>query len=132
MRHSNAKPTQSVGFNKQNKGKRSYYPLFCTIAQTGQVLDLYHRPGNVHDSNGAERFILNRIQDVRSVLPGAKLEARLDSAFFADKHVDMLDDEGVEFTISVPFERFTELKAMAEGRKRWRHLDGKWFYFETQ
>ena len=29
----------------------------------------------------------------------------------------MLDTEGVEFTISVPFERFTVLKAMIENRK---------------
>ncbi len=28
----------SVGFNKTRKGARSYYPLFCTIAQTGQFL----------------------------------------------------------------------------------------------
>ena len=121
----------AVGFNKKKKGQRSYYPLFCTIAQTGQVLDLYHRPGNVHDSNGAEQFILNRIGNIRSVLPAVKLEARLDAAFFADKHVQMLDNEGVEFTISVPFERFTELKAMIEARKRWRPLDGTWSYFET-
>lgn len=39
----------AVGFNKQKKGQRSYYPLFCTVAQTGQVLDIHHRPGNVHD-----------------------------------------------------------------------------------
>ena len=121
----------AVGFNKKKKGQRSYYPLFCTIAQTGQVLDLYHRPGNVHDSNGAEQFILNRIGNIRSVLPAVKLEARLDAAFFADKHVQMLDNEGVEFTISVPFERFTELKAMIEARKRWRPLDGTWSYFDT-
>ena len=121
----------AVGFNKKKKGQRSYYPLFCTIAQTGQVLDLYHRPGNVHDSNGAEQFILNRIGNIRSVLPAVKLEARLDAAFFADKHVQMLDNEGVEFTISVPFERFTELKAMIEGRKRWKPLDGTWSYFDT-
>jgi len=121
----------AVGFNKKKKGQRSYYPLFCTIAQTGQVLDLYHRPGNVHDSNGAEQFIYNRIENVRSVLPAVKLEARLDAAFFADKHVQMLDSERVEFTISVPFERFAELKAMVEGRKRWRPLDGTWSYFET-
>ena len=44
----------AVGFNKKKKGARSYYPLFCTIAQTGQVLDFLHRPGNVHDSNGAK------------------------------------------------------------------------------
>jgi len=121
----------AVGFNKKKKGQRSYYPLFCTIAQTGQVLDLYHRPGNVHDSNGAEQFILNRIGNIRSVLPAVKLEARLDAAFFADKHVQILDAQGVEFTISVPFERFTELKAMIERRKRWRPLDGTWSYFET-
>ncbi len=121
----------AVGFNKHKKGRRSYYPLFCTTAQSGQVLDVHHRPGNVHDSNGAEQFIRRGIQDVRSVLPGVKLEARLDSAFFADKHVDLLDDKGVELTISVPFERFTELKAIVEGRKRWRPLDRTWSYFET-
>ena len=39
----------AVGFNKKKKGQRSYYPLSATIAQTGQVLDVHHRPGNVHD-----------------------------------------------------------------------------------
>jgi hypothetical protein len=44
----------AVGFNRKKNGQRSYYPLFCTIAQTGQVLDVWHRPGNVHASNGAK------------------------------------------------------------------------------
>jgi len=35
----------AVGFNRKKKAARSYYPLFCTIAQTGQVFDVYHRPG---------------------------------------------------------------------------------------
>jgi len=60
----------AVGFNKKKKGARSYYPLFCTIAQTGQVLDFLHRSGNVHDSHGAQEFILACIQAVRQVLPG--------------------------------------------------------------
>ena len=47
----------AVGYNKKRKGARSYYPLFCTLAQTGQVFDVYHRPGNVHDSHGAREFI---------------------------------------------------------------------------
>ena len=42
----------AVGFNKEKKGARSYYPLFCTVAQTGQVLDVLHRSGNVHDAKG--------------------------------------------------------------------------------
>ncbi len=49
----------AVGFNKARKGARSYYPLFCTIAQTGQFFDMHHRPGNVHDSNGAPEFMQN-------------------------------------------------------------------------
>ena len=43
----------AVGFNKKKKGARSDYPLFCTLAQTGQVFDVYYRSGNVHDSHGA-------------------------------------------------------------------------------
>ena len=37
---------------------------------------------------------------------------------------------GVEFTVSVPFERFTELKGMIEARKRWYALNGDLDYFE--
>ena len=37
------------GFNRKKKGQRSYYPLFCTLAQTAQVLAVLHRSGNVHD-----------------------------------------------------------------------------------
>jgi hypothetical protein len=121
----------AVGFNRKKKGQRSYYPLFCTIAQTGQVLDVWHRPGNVHDSNGAKAFILACIRAIQATLPRCLIEARMDSAFFSDDIVSLLDTEGVEFTISVPFERFTALKALIENRKRWRRLNAQWSFFET-
>ncbi len=121
----------AVGYNKKKKGQRSYYPLFCTIAQTGQVLDFLHRPGNVHDSKGARAFILACIQAVREVIPGARIEIRMDSAFFSDQIVSALEASGIEFTVTVPFERFVQLKAMIEGRKRWRRFNGKLSYFET-
>jgi hypothetical protein len=47
----------AIGFNKKKKGARSYYPLFCTVAQTGQVFDFLHRNGNFHDFNGALGFV---------------------------------------------------------------------------
>ncbi|MEN8133881.1 MAG: IS1380 family transposase [Pseudomonadota bacterium] len=121
----------AVGFNRKKKGQRSYYPLFCTIAQTGQVLDVWHRPGNVHDSNGAKAFILACVREIKAILPRGIVEARMDSAFFSDDIVRMLDAEGVQFTISVPFERFTALKALIENRQRWRHLNGEWSFFEA-
>jgi hypothetical protein len=122
----------AVGFNKKKKGARSYYPLFCTVAQTGQVFTFLHRSGNVHDSNGAREFILQCVQEMRAALPGVLIEIRMDSAFFSDEIVAALDAAGVEFTISVPFERFVELKKMIEDRKRWQTLDDEVSYFERE
>jgi hypothetical protein len=120
----------AVGYNKKRKGARSYYPLFCTIAQTAQVLDFLHRSGNVHDSQGAQEFILACVQAVREALPGITIEVRMDSAFFSDAIVSALQDTGIEFTISVPFERFTQLKGMIEQRRRWQLINNDVSYFE--
>ncbi len=120
----------AVGFNKKRKGARSYYPLFCTIAQTGQVFDVLHRPGNVHDSNGAAAFILDCVAAIRRDLPGVIIEVRMDSAFFSDELVETLTTARVEFSISVPFERFVELKGMIERQRCWQRLDDETSYFE--
>jgi len=121
----------AVGYNKKRKGARSYYPLFCTIAQTAQVLDFLHRSGNVHDSVGAQEFILACVQTVRQALPGIIIEVRMDSAFFSDATVTNLQQAGIEFTISVPFERFVELKGLIEQRRRWRKISRNVSYFEN-
>jgi len=75
----------AVGFNKKKKGARSYYPLFCTIAQTLQVFDFLHRSGNVHDSNGAKAFILACIDAVHAALPNVQIEVRMDALSSAMK-----------------------------------------------
>lgn len=120
------------GYNKKRKGERSYYPLFCTLAQTGQVFDVLHRSGNVHDSNGAPVFILACLRAIRAVLPQVQIEVRMDAAFFSDEIVDELARQGVEFTISVPFERFVALKELIETRRRWRHFNHEWSHFESR
>jgi hypothetical protein len=120
----------AVGFNRSKKGQRSYYPLFCTVAQSGQVFDVLHRSGNVHDSNGAETFIQACVELVQEALPGVQVEVRMDSAFFSDALVRRLEQLGVEFTISVPFERFGELKAAIERRRIWLPLGSGRCYFE--
>lgn len=121
----------AVGFNKKKKGQRSYYPLFCMIAQLGLVLDVLPRSGNVHDSNGAREFILACIEHVRTACPGIVIEVRMDSAFFSDEIVGALERDGIEFTISVPFERFAELRSMIEAKKRWKRFDPVVSYFDT-
>lgn len=120
----------AIGYNKKKKGQRSYYPLFCTVAQTGQVLDVLHRSGNVHDSNGAQAFILACIEQVKSVLPQAVIETRMDGAFFSEAIVAKLDQQGIEYSISVPFARLAALKEQIENRCHWYGMNSQCDYFE--
>jgi len=58
-----------------------------------------------------------------------KIEVRMDSAFFSDAIVSALDEMGIEFTLSVPFERFAELKKKnSKSRTRWRSMDETWSF----
>jgi hypothetical protein len=122
----------AVGYNKRKKGARSYYPLFCTVAQTGQFFDFHHRPGNVHDSNGAVQFMLNCFTNANAALKHTIFESRVDSAFFNQDVFFGFECNHVKFTASVPFERFPQLKDIIEQRKRWHRIDKQWSYFETE
>ena len=121
----------AVGYNPVKKGARSYYPLFCTVAQTGQFFDLHHRPGNVHDSNGAQFFMTDSFERLWCEFDGAlQFESRVDAAFFDWWTVAVMKSYDVSFTASVPFARLPELKGMIESRTRWRRIDNEWSFFE--
>lgn len=122
----------AVGFNRKKKGERSYYPLFCTLAQTSQVFDVLHRPGNVHDSRGAQQFMKHCVEAIQQALPGVQVEARMDAAFFSDAIVETLNGLGVEFTLSVPFERFPKLKGLIQDRKRWYRVNRDLWCFQAR
>ena len=121
----------AVGYNPRKKGARSYYPLFCTVAQTDQFFDLHHRPGNVHDSNGAPDFMGACYWQLGQRLPGAQLETRLDSAFFNELVFLTMEEHNVEFTCSVPFERLPVLKGLIEACEQWQRIDERWSSFES-
>ena len=120
----------AIGFNPKRKGARSYYPLFCVISQLGMFLDRLHRPGNVHDSNGAVEFIAECVAAVRARLPRAVLESRLDSAFFNERVLLALEQLGVEYAVAVPFAAYPGLKHRVHSRVRWRRLNDEWSFFE--
>ena len=121
----------AVGFNKKKKGARSYYPLFATVSQTSQFYDLHHRPGNVHDSNGAIDFIARTLYDMAEELPGVRLESRVDSAFYDERIFRVLNDLTSAFTCSLPFERFPRFKAIIAARRRWKRIDADLSFFES-
>lgn len=47
-------------------------------------------------------------------------------------HFALLEEARVHYTISVPFERFAELKERIEARRRWWALEGPCGYFEQR
>ena len=122
----------AVGYNPRRKGERSYWPLFATVAQTGQVLDLLHRPGNVADSTGALDFIGQQVERLRAALPGVRVETRMDAAFFDGRLLAELERRGVDYAVSVPFARFADLKAMVESRRAWRRAGPDVAFFEPR
>lgn len=121
----------AIGYNTKKRGARGYYPLFATVAQTGQVLDLLHRPGNIHDTEGAIDFIQETFLRLQSFLPETKFEARFDSAHFNQSTCFWLDKNNIEFSISVAFRTLAELKSLVEKRKRWSRIDDSWSYFQA-
>ncbi len=120
----------AVGYNSKSKGCRSYYPLFAVMAQTGQAFDLLHRAGNCHDSRGALGFMLDCEQNLRDQGFRGTLELRIDSAHYSDATCTGLHDAGIEFSVSVPFERMPRLKEIVEKRTLWHRIDDEWSYFE--
>lgn len=60
----------------------------------------------------------------------AAIESRMDSAFFSDQVVTLLDINQVEFTQSVPFERFAALKTQIENKVDWIEYDNEHAFFE--
>ena len=56
------------GFNPHHPKDKSYYPLTVHLAQTGQLLSVLNREGNVHDSRNAVETLEELVRDVREKL----------------------------------------------------------------
>jgi hypothetical protein len=65
---------------------------------------------------------------VREALPEAIIESRMDAAFFDEERLRQLHNGGVEFSASVPFERFPTLKTIILSKEEgdWTPIDATW------
>jgi hypothetical protein len=121
------------GFNPHHRKDPSYYPLLAHLAQTGQILRLRNRPGNVHDSTGAVPFLRDLIRDLRARFGrGLPLEFRMDAAFFQRELLTLLTREGCEYAIKVGFWQWTGLKPLVAARHRWDRITAQVSAFETR
>jgi len=121
------------GFNPHHPKDPSYYPLLAHLAQTGQILRLKNRPGNVHDSKGAERFVRELIGEIRARLGRAlTLEFRMDAAFFQQNLLKLLARLGCFYAVKVPFCQWTGVKALVTAQARWTAVAADIDGFETR
>lgn len=120
------------GFNPHHRKNPSYYPILAHLAQTGHILRVKNRPGNVHDSKGAETFLRELIDDVRARLGSTlPLEFRMDGAFFQREIIDLLERRKARYAIKVPFMKWLGLVPIIRERQRWHRLGDGMGWFEV-
>lgn len=119
------------GFNPHHRKNPSYYPILAHLAQTGHILKVKNRPGNVHDSKGAVSFLRDLIEDLRSRLSKSlSLEFRMDGAFFQKGVMDLLEAKKASYAIKVPFFKWLGLVPLIRERERWHPLPAAMGFFE--
>ena len=108
------------GFNPHHRKDRSYYPLLAHVAQTGHILRVKNRPGNVHDSKQASAFLRSSSTAVRGRLGRrVPLEFRMDAAFFQADVLRLLAARGCGYAIKVGYWSWLPLKQLAAERRHW-------------
>ncbi len=112
------------GFNPHHPKDLSYYPLTAHLAQLGQILRVWNRPGNVHDSHNAAGFLRVLFAELRTRF-GHRLpiELRMDGAFFHPEIFAFLDGERVDYAVKVPMWKWLGLLPIIASRQRWTRVD---------
>ena len=112
------------GFNPHRRKVPNYCPITAYEANTGQVLRVCNRAGNVRDGQASLSFLGELFKQLRATLKRRPvLEMRMDGAFFQAAVIDVLEAEGVEYAIKVPFWRWLGLKERIARRRTWERVD---------
>ena len=113
------------GFNPHHPKDPSYYPLTAQLAQTGQILRVWNRPGNVHDSHNATGFLRVVLRELRERFGGGMpVELRMDGAFFLPTVLRFLDGQKVEWAMKVPLWKWLGIRDEIASRHSWSRVDG--------
>jgi len=120
------------GFNPHHRKVPSYYPITAYEAQSGMVLRVQNRPGNIHDGKASLPFLRELFEQIDRTCGRMVEEYRMDGAFFRRDVLDLLDERGAEYVIKVPFFPWLGLKQKVANRQSWQRVDGTVSCFETR
>jgi hypothetical protein len=121
------------GYSPHHPKDPSYYPLTAHLAQLGQILRVWNRPGNVVDSHNADGFLRVVVGELRQRFGRRRIELRMDAAFFMPTVFGFLDeDRALEYALKVPMWKWLGLRALIAERRRWTRVDRYIDGFETR
>jgi hypothetical protein len=120
------------GFNPHHRKVKSYYPITAYLAETGQILRVKNRSGNVHDGKASITFLRDLFTQITETMGSAyHLNFRMDGAFFHPKVLPLLVAKGAGFCIKVPFWKWLDLTRRIKARRRWQRVNHEVACFET-
>lgn len=111
------------GYNPHRRKVPSYYPITAALAETGHMLRVKNRSGNVHDGKASISFLRALFGQVEETLGGAgKIRMRMDGAFFRDEVLRLLRSRGFGYAIKIPFWRCLDLREVIRRSRRWSRV----------
>ncbi len=111
------------GYNPHHRKVPSYFPISAYLAESGHILRVQNRPGNVNDGKASITFLRQLFQQVQETLGNQyRLRFRTDGDFFKRPVLDLTDANRAGYAIKVPFRRCLDLQAKIRARKRWRRV----------
>jgi hypothetical protein len=120
------------GYNPHRRKVPSYYPITAYEAQSGQIVRVKNRPGNVNDGKASLGFLRELFSQLGSGVRTRRLEFRMDAAFFRRDVLELLDRRGAEYAIKVPFVAWTGLRDIVRRNRKWQRVDATVSCFERK
>lgn len=108
------------GYNPHRRKVPSYYPISAYLAETGHLLRVKNRSGDIHDGKASLGFLRALMSQVGETLGrGYRCNYRMDGAFFRDDVLGLLEGNGAGYAIKVPFWRWVELTGLIRENRCW-------------
>lgn len=121
------------GYNPHRRKVPSYYPISAYEANSGLMLGVLNRSGNVHDGKASPAFIQSILdQCQRTTRRKVIREIRMDGAFFRRDVLELLDRERVEYAIKAPMHDWLGLKQRILKRRWWTVAETDVDFFTTK
>jgi hypothetical protein len=111
------------GYNPHQRKVPSYYPITAALAETGHVLRVRNRSGNVHDGKSSMTFLRALFDQIRETLGWIhRVRLRMDGAFFRKEVLRLLATRGAGYAIKVPFWKWLDLKSVIKENRKWNRV----------